>query len=164
MSVDEAEDPLDAIVGAALKAMSDSGAPRARLGAFAASFREEVAEILGRKPPPAPATDLLQLVTHAVRQVLAEPGLATATAAARAQPAKRIYVTVAGRATSVTLPVDALRQLDEVAGGRKQARAIIQQLADSAPDDVPNRSGWIQERMLAVAAAAGSDADGGAAH
>ena len=166
MSVDEAEDPLDAIVGAALKAMADSGAPRARLGAFAASFREEVAEILGRKPPPAPAPDLLQLVTHAVRQVLAEPGLATATAtaAARAQPAKRIYVTVAGRATSVTLPVDALRQLDEVAGGRKQARAIIQQLADSAPDDVPNRSGWIQERMLAVAAATGSDADGGAAH
>lgn len=164
MSVDEAEDPLDAIVGAALKAMSDSGAPRARLGAFAASFREEVAEILGRKPPPAPAPDLLQLVTHAVRQVLAEPGLATATAAARAQPAKRIYVTVAGRATSVTLPMEALRQLDDVAGGRKQARAIIQQLADSAPGDVPNRSGWIQERMLAVAAATGSDADGGAAH
>ena len=105
MSVDEAEDPLDAIVGAALKAMADSGAPRARLGAFAASFREEVAEILGRKPPPAPAPDLLQLVTHAVRQALAEPGFAPA-----------------------------------------------------------NRSGWIQERMLAVAAATGSDADGGAAH
>lgn len=162
MSVDEAEDPLDAIVGAALKAMADSGAPRARLGAFAASFREEVAEILGRKPPPAPAPDLLQLVTHAVRQALAEPGFAPA--ATRAQPAKRIYVTVAGRATSVTLPMEALRQLDDVAGGRKQARAIIQQLADSAPGDVPNRSGWIQERMLAVAAATGSDADGGAAH
>lgn len=161
MSVDETEDPLDAIVGAALKAMADSGAPRARLGAFAASFRGEVAEILGRKPEPAPAPDLLQLVTQAVRQALAEPGIA---AAARPQPAKRIYVTVDGRATSVTLPVDALRQLDDVAGGRKQARAIIQQLADSAPDDVPNRSGWIQERMLAVAAATGTDADGGAAH
>jgi hypothetical protein len=162
MSKDGGEDEIDAIVGAALKAMVESGAGRARLGAFAASFRDEVAGILGRTPEKPAEPDLLQLVTLAVRQALTDPALSAtggaAKPAARSEPAKRIYVSVAGKPTSVTLSADAYRQLEGAAGSRKQAKAIIQQLAGTAPQDAPNRSGWVQERMLAFAGATAADA------
>lgn len=161
MSTDGAEDQLDAIVGTALKAMVASGADSVTLGAFAASFRDEVAGILGLKPAKPPEPDLLQLVTHAVRQALVDQGIASASVqtqiAPRAEPAKRVYVTVAGKPTSVTLSAESLRKLEAFAGGRKQAKAIVQQLAGSAPVDAGNRSAWIQERMLSVATA-GSEA------
>lgn len=157
MSQDGGEDEIDAIVGAALKAMVESGAGRARLGAFAVSFRDEVAGILGRKPEKPVEPDLLQLVTQAVKQAMADPAIAAsrgvAKASARSEPAKRIYVSVAGKPTSVTLSAESYRQLEGAAGGHKQAKAIVQQLAGTAPQDVSNRSGWVQERMLAFAAA-----------
>ena len=161
MSSESGEDEIDAIVGAALKAFVESGVARARLGAFALSFREEVAGILGRKPAKPAEPDLLQLVTQAVRTAMADPTIVPRQAAAeKAEPAKRIYVTVGGKPTSVTLSAESLRKLDDAAGGRKQAKAVIQELAESAPANAGNRSGWVQDRMLAFA---GSMADGASA-
>jgi hypothetical protein len=51
------EDQIDAIVGATLKAMVESGVGNARVGAFASSFRGEVAGILvSRRPSPTSRT------------------------------------------------------------------------------------------------------------
>ncbi len=148
------EDKVDAIVGAALKAMADSGVSRARLGAFALNFREEVAEILGLKATKPEEPDLLSLVTQAVKQAMADPALVAALPRRRPAPAKkRVWVLVNGKATSVTLSAESLSRLEETAGGRKKAKSIIQQLAESAPPDVINRSGWIQERLTAFSAA-----------
>lgn len=160
MGPESSEDELDAIVGAALKAMVQSGAARAHLGAFAASFREEVAEILGRKPAKPEAPDLLELVTQAVRQAIADPGL-LAGASRKAPGARRVYVSVNGRPTSVTIAREALETLERSVGDRRKTKAIIQQLAQNAPADVPNRSAWVQDRVRALVAA---EAGGTARH
>ena len=73
-------DPLDpklnAIVGAAVRALVESGADDERIGAFAAAHRVRVAEILGLSPTPAGPPDLIEVVREAVRGVLSESGLA----------------------------------------------------------------------------------------
>lgn len=149
METESSEDELDAIVGAALKAMVQSGAARAPLGAFAASFREEVAQILGRKPAKPEAPDLLALVTQAVRQAISDPALVGGISP-KPQGARRVYVSVNGRPTSVTLARATLEALERSVGDRKKTKAIIQQLAQNAPADVPNRSAWVHERVLAL--------------
>lgn len=157
MENDPKEDELDAIVGAALKAMVESGAGRARLGAFAASFRDEVAQILGRKEAKPEEPDLLALVTQAVRQAIADPSMA---AGARPKPlgAKRIYVLVNGRPTSVTIDRETLDGLERSVGGRKKSKAIIQELVETAPPDVSNRSGWVRDRLISFMSARGEGA------
>lgn len=160
----EGEDQIDAIVGAALKAMVESGVNRARLGAFAANFRVEVAEILGRSPAKPAEPDLLTIVKQAVREVVADPANAVAPRRARAKTAQRVYVTVNGKATSMTLSVESLASLDEISGARKKSKAIIQQLAESAPANVSNRSRWVQERLVAWAAANANPKDEQARH
>lgn len=100
-------------------------------------------------------------MTQAVRQAMADPSISPrAVAPKKAEAAKRVYISVGGKPTSVTLSAESLRKLYEATGGRKEAKAIIQQLAASAPADAGNRSGWIQERMLAFA---GVKADGASA-
>jgi len=150
------EDEVDAIVGAALKALVESGAARARIGAFAASFRDEVSSILGRKPIEPEAPDLLALVTQAVKTAIADPSINPAVRSTRKPGAVKMYVTVQGRRTSVSMPADLVTGLDAVTGGRRQTATLVEQLAQSAPHDVPNRSRWIHERARAYAEKAGA--------
>lgn len=145
------EDEIDAIVGAALKAMVESGAARARIGAFAVSFRDEVSDILGRKPKEPEAPDLLALVTSAVKSALQDPAINPAVRSARKPSAIKLYVTVQGRRTSVSMPANLVTGLDAVTGGRKKTSALVEQLAQAAPQDVPNRSRWIHERARVYA-------------
>jgi hypothetical protein len=152
------EDQIDAIVGAALKAMVESGVGHARVGAFASSFRDEVAGILRVKQAKPAEPDLLQMVTQAVRLAMADSSTAPGASARKSETAERIHVYVGGKRTSVTLLAEGLRKLDEATGSRKEAKAIIQELAASAPADAGNRSAWIQERMLAFAGAKGDGA------
>lgn len=147
-SMDEGEDELDAIVGAALKGMVSTGASSAKVGAFAASFRDEVATILGRKEAPPQAPDLLELVTQAVQNALGASGVQSRK---RQAPAQRIYVECNGRATSVSVPADMLTKIDTVTGGRKQTVQALRDIARSAPGGVENRSAWVRQRALLLA-------------
>lgn len=141
---------LDAIVGAALKALALSGADDAFVGAFAASHRQKVAGILGLVEQNAVPTDLLVLVTQAVKQALeASPDRVQRKAAGK-NPVERVYVTVNGKPTSLSLSTPLLDQISEVLGGRKQTRKAIAELAQSAPKDVKNRSGWVEARMMSL--------------
>lgn len=142
------EDVLDAIVGAALKGMVESGAGRANIGAFAASFRKEVTGILGQHPKEE-APDLLQLVTQAVKEALADPTNAPKRAKAK-EPSKRVYVMVNGQRTSLTISGELMDRLDATSGGRRQTKQLLQQLAQAAPQDTLNRSGWVQSRAMAT--------------
>ena len=63
---------LDAIVGAFVRALIESGMDDAIIGALAASHRAKVADILGvEELPPAGPPDLLALVRTAIRGELA---------------------------------------------------------------------------------------------
>lgn len=58
---------LNAIVGAALRGFVESGADNEFIGAFAASYREDVSKILGTSGEALGPPDLLDIVTQAVR-------------------------------------------------------------------------------------------------
>lgn len=137
---------LNAIVGAAIKALAESGADDEFVGAFAATHRAKVARILGQPEEALQSPDLLALVTQAVSQALGDAGIGKNRAK---QPAKRINVVIAGRRTSVTLSREILDRLIEAKGSQSQANDFVQELAGSLPAEVTNRSGWIEERVRA---------------
>jgi hypothetical protein len=152
--VDDAESyKLNEIVGAAIKALAESGAADEIVGSFAVSHRDKVARILGfSAPEPEQPTDLLALVRQAVEDAMTKASLVP-SARGRGPKKIRIYVTVAGRKTSLTLSSVEVDRLVELIGDRRTAIELIQKLADSAPSDVVNRSNWVELRMLRGATA-----------
>jgi hypothetical protein len=153
---------LDAIVGAAIKALAESGAGDELVGAFAATHRLKVSKILGLSEPAADAPDLLDIVTQAVGMALEQAGVGKRKVFG-GPSTKRVYVEVGGRRTSLTLSHAVLGKLDQVRGERKAAKTIIQELANSAPSNVENRSGWVEERLTAYLQL-GQDKSQGARH
>lgn len=151
---------LNAIVGAAIKALTDSGAGDEYVGSFAASHRAKVASILGHSEPAAEAPDLLAIVTRAVGLALEQAGVGK-----RKEPStKRVNVEIAGRRTSLTLSRSVLEKLAQAKGTKQQAKAVIQDLANTAPLDVENRSGWVEERVVGVLALSEQDSASSARH
>lgn len=139
---------LNAIVGCAIRAMVESGADDATVGAFAASHREQISRILGISEQPAEPPDLLSMVTQAVEQALANGGGVNKTDLKRSK--QKVYVKVNGRRTSLTLRTDSLSKLIDSVGSAKKANLTIQSLVTSSPPDVDNRSEWVDERLAAM--------------
>ena len=77
---------------------------------------------------------------------------------------KRVNVEIAGRRTSLTLSRAVLDKLSQAKGTKQQAKAVIQDLANTAPMDVENRSGWVEERLLGVLTLADQDGASAARH
>jgi hypothetical protein len=137
---------LNAIVGAAIKGLVESGADDEAIGSFAEAHRRKVASILGGGSIESSAPDLLELVTRSVRQVLREEGaVPRRTKRARTQ---RVYVQVAGKQTSLTIAAHVMEQLSGAHG--MHARTVIQEIVDQAPEQISNRSAWVQERIVAA--------------
>ncbi|MCY1165254.1 hypothetical protein D9M73_51570 [compost metagenome] len=134
---------LNAIVGAAIKALAESGAADEFVGAFAASHRAKVAGILGANEPVSDSQDLLAIVTQAVGMALEQAGVGKR----KETTTKRVNVEIAGRRTSLTLSRNSLDKLSLAKGTKQQAKAVIQDLANTAPMDVENRSAWVEERL-----------------
>ena len=128
---------LNALVGAALRGLVQSGADDQAIGAFAAEHRERVAQILGMAAPVAPV-DLQAVIESAV----AQGGKPRRQSGA----ARRVYVVVAGVRTSVTIPSALFEEVAAAGGGAKEARRLAEQYANQAPDE-GNRSGWTVERL-----------------
>lgn len=152
VSEDTEHDQLDALVGAALKGLVEAGASAQAIGAFANSYRSEASRILGLTEKTSAESDLQELVTEAVSRVLDEAGVLRKRKRNRAPRAKRFYVLVGGRRTSVTITAAEADRLISEKGGQAQAREFIQHLADIAPPDLENRSLWIRERLHVSAA------------
>ena len=151
---------LNAIVGAAIKALAESGAADEFVGAFAASHRAKVASVLGASEPAPDSQDLLAIVTQAVGLAMEQAGIGK-----RKEPTtKRVNVEIAGRRTSLTLSRAVLDKLSQAKGTKQQAKAVIQDLANTAPMDVENRSGWVEERLLGVLTLADQDGASAARH
>lgn len=139
---------INAIVGAAIKALAESGAGDEFVGAFAASHRAKVASLLGASEPAADSQDLLTIVTQAVGIALERAGAGKR----KEHTTKRVNVEIAGRRTSLTINRSILDQLVKAKGSPQKAKSVIQDLANTAPANVDNRSGWVEERLLGVLA------------
>lgn len=136
---------LNAIVGAAIKALADSGVDDELIGSFAANHRAKVARLLGQPEEALQPPDLQLIIRQEIASALADAGVGKGTVSSKAA-AKRINVIVAGHRTSVTLGRNTVAQLVETKG-EKLANEFIQEIANSAPADVDNRSGWVEERL-----------------
>lgn len=147
---------LDALVGTAVLGMVASGASAAAIGAFAAKFRSEAAEILGEVQKDE-VPDLHAVVRNAVDSALdAKFGTGTQSqsplqAASRSKTQRVAVVTAAGKRTMVTLPVSLMNQLNTVTGSRKKTASMVKEIASSAPDNLTNRSKWLTERLQSFA-------------
>lgn len=145
---DDLKRKLNAIVGSALRALAESGAPDDLLGSFAADHREKVAGILGLVPQPQETPDLVTIVEQAVERVM-QRHVAASPTGSRATTVRK-YVLVDGKRTSVTIKAATFSELLAREGGNKEALRVVNQLADGAPDDVGNRSKWVEERLQAL--------------
>ena len=132
---------LDSIVGAALKALVESGADRQHIGAFAASFRTEVSQILGRQPQAPAEPDLLGLVRQA-GVALPAPAFAS-----QQRATKPVYVRVNGQRTAVSIGRTLLEDLAQREGGLDKARARVREVAMQSPPETTNRSAWVTDAL-----------------
>jgi len=137
---------LNAILGSAIKALAESGADDEFIGAFALSHRQKVSRILGQPEEALQPPDLQAMITQAVEQAMDSAGLRKRASRRKTQ---RVHVLIGGRRTSVTITQATVSRLVEVKGA-KQARGVIQELANSAPADTGNRSGWVEDRVRAL--------------
>lgn len=148
---------LNAIVGAAIKALAVSGADAEFVAEFAVSHRAEVAAILGpvESTPPkvlsVESPDLLAIVKQAVSEVVGGLDLRGKVRPARVT-ACRVNVTINGKRTCITISRSIESQLVQATGGWEQAKPVIQEIADTVPSSVNNKSAWIADRLKAYLA------------
>ena len=65
---------INALVGGAVRGLVESGADDEAVGAFAASYRQKAAKILGRPQEALDPPDLTEVIKVAVAQALAAAG------------------------------------------------------------------------------------------
>lgn len=135
---------LNAIVGAALKALAESGASAEFIGEFAVSHRQHVAGVLGYPTASQEPPSLEAIVSQVVAQTLA----ATTQGKTPKQKTKeRVTIMLDGKKTSLSLDALTLAKWHEANPSKKQSLARIASLASAAPPEV-NRSEWVSAKLL----------------
>ena len=138
------------IVGAALRALVNSGANDAAIGQFAAEHSALVAsELQESQPTEVVATRSLDEVVAAVVQVL-ENRPSSVRTTSRAAQKMRVTLTFAGQRTSVTLSKEVMdRYIASTATGRKGAMRNLSNMAKTMPESASNRSQYMENAMIA---------------
>lgn len=140
----EIKDPRGKLLlGEAVRLLVQSGASGVAITDFINEYSEIIKSALVEQQPP--VSDLKNQMKEAVREVLHE----LAPPARRSGPEKRrrIQVLVDGTRTSLTLHASLLAKTVEILGTNKQARQLVNELANSKPADHPNRSAWVEEQL-----------------
>ena len=103
--------------------------------------------MLGQDHSIASPVDIETVIQQAVRAAMTDLGLAQAKTATR--PAKvRINVRVRGHRTTVSLDNTVLERLRAVQPSTEVVEAVLNQLANQAPQTTKNRSAWVERRLL----------------
>lgn len=144
MNDDLKNQKLNAIVGAALRALFESGADDTFIGAFAASHRKQVAEVMGATEAPPQPPELLSLVKQAVTEALGN------SKPKRELRTRRLNVLIDGHRTSITININTEKLLTATHG--EKAITVIQDIASKVPSNITNKSKWVEERLQAVLA------------
>jgi len=137
---------VNALVGEAVKLLSSAGASADILGAFAVGYPAKVMELVGKPRPEQEAVDLEQLVLDTMTTALRRAGLVRSEVA-KDPTRMTVNVQIQGRRTSVKVRSALLNTLTEVTGTKESAKRAIQDIADSMPGDVQNRSAWIDDKI-----------------
>ena len=148
MNDDEIKDrQLNALVGGAVRGLVESGADDEAIGAFASTYRQKAAKILGRPQEALDPPDLTDIIKEAVAQALA---------AAQVKPKRsrkqneHFTVSIRGQKTSVTIHKDVVAQLAEAKGSKAEVSRFVREVAKDVPDSVENKSEWIEHRITTI--------------
>ena len=148
MDDDEIKDrQLNALVGGAVRGLVESGADDEAIGAFASTYRQKAAKILGRPQEALVPPDLTDIIKEAVAQALA---------AAQVKPKRsrkqneHFTVSIRGQKTSVTIHKDVVAQLAEAKGSKAEVGRFVREVAKDVPDSVENKSDWIEHRITTI--------------
>jgi len=141
-------DQVNRLIGETLKAMIQSGADMGAVGAFARSYPEVVARVLGA-PEPTPDLDLQGLVQATVLQTMESTGKAAKKRGPKSSwvDAVKVNVVIGGKKTSATIPRSILAAVEKLAGSPKAAMVLIKETTAHIPAEVKNRSAWLTERL-----------------
>ena len=147
---DEIKDrQLNALVGAAVRGLVESGANDEDVGAFAASYRLKAAKLLGHPQEALNPPDLPEIIKMAVSQALAAAGQ-PAPKKSRKQN-EHFTVMIRGQKTSVTIHKDVIAQLSEAKGDNKtEVKRFVREVAKDVPETVENKSEWIEDRIATL--------------
>lgn len=140
----EIKDPRGKLLlGEAVRLLVQSGVSGVAITDFINEYSEVVQSSLVEQQ--APISDLKAQMKEAVREVLHE--LAPPSRRAGAEKRKRVPVVVDGLRTSLSLHASLLSKTEDTLGTSKQARLLLNELANSKPADHPNRSAWVEEQL-----------------
>lgn len=149
MNDDEIKDrQLNALVGGAVRGLVESGAEDEAIGAFAASYRQKAAKILGHPQEATSPPDLTAVIKEAVTQALAASGQVTPKTSRRQN--EHFTVLIGGQKTSVTIHKEVIARLSEAKGSKSEVSRFVREVAKDVPETVANKSEWIEERIGAV--------------
>lgn len=152
MDDDEIKDrQLNALVGGALRGLVESGADDEAVGAFAASYRQKAAKILGRPLEALNPPDLKEVIKLAVAEALADGQQAHQAAPKKSRKQNEHFtVMIRGQKTSVTIHKDVIAQLTEAKGDKAEVSRFVREVAKDVPETVENKSEWIEERIATI--------------
>lgn len=131
------------LLGEAVRLLVQSGVTGAAITDFIQDYSEVVYATLAA-PPEAPS-DLKVQMKEALREALQEmapPGKRSENALR-----KQVGVLVAGARTTLSLPKELLDNATVAAGGKKQVRQLVEELANTKPDSEPVRSAWVESQL-----------------
>lgn len=130
-----------------MRGLVESGADDEAIGAFASTYRQKAAKLLGRPQEALYPPDLTDIIKDAVTQALA---------AAQVKPKKsrkqneHFTVSIGGQKTSVTIHKNVIAQLAEVKGSKAEVSRFVREVAKDVPDSVENKSEWIEHRIATI--------------
>lgn len=133
------------LLGEAVRLLVQSGATGASITDFINEYSGVIEASLAPLPEPA-QPDLKGQLKEALKEVLME----LAPQERKPAPGLRKPVTVhlAGmKRTTVFVRKDLLSTATTAVGGEKQVRQLINELANTKPEDLGNRSAWVEEQL-----------------
>ena len=147
------EDPRGKhLLGEAVRLLVQSGVTGAAITDFIQAYSAVVHATLAA--PPAVPADMKAQVKEALKEALQE--IAPPGKQSRDLLRKQVGVLVDGARTTLSLPKDLVERAEIIAGGKKQVRQLVEELANTKPESFPVRSEWVetqlQQRLLLMKA------------
>jgi hypothetical protein len=133
------------LLGEAVRLLVQSGVTGAAISDFISEYTNVVATTFAA-PPESAQPDLRAQLKDALKEALLE--LAPAAHKTAEGRRKQVSVYIEGaKKTTVFVRRDLLDNAATLVGSEKQARQLVNELANSKPSEQSNRSAWVEEQL-----------------
>jgi len=131
------------LLGEAVRLLVQSGAVGASITTFINEYSAVIESTLAPTAEPA-QLDLKAQMKEAVIEAMHE---LVPVRPSKAGPRRQFAVYIAGAKTSLSLRRELVERTVAHVGSEKQARQLINELANAKPDSQTNRTAWVEEQL-----------------